>query len=133
MNSPLDFKPFIWRVSLASSIVLLILLPLVWWVGQLSSVLGALAGALVGLANVAAGAWLLARLLGGAGAKGQYGVLLGLKLLLLAASIFVVIRVFGFDGFGVLMGFTAIVVALVFAGLSVSHDDTPKENNDRVG
>lgn len=116
-----DGSAFVKLVFRACAVVLLLLLPVVWWVGQTPSVLGALVGCAIGLANTWAAAWLVQRLLTGPkDGKGAYGLMLAGKFLVLGLSIFVVVRVLRLDAFGILMGFTAVVVALMFGGFLFS-------------
>lgn len=95
----------------------LISLVLTWDLGW---VLGVALGGLLGVGNFYALRRLVGGLLGGDGARSRkqtvMGVLLTLKLGLLAAAIYLVIRFVPIEPLGLLCGISVVVVAIFFEG-----------------
>jgi len=124
----LHIAPFVKLASFASAVLVAAMLPIAWWVGGVAAVAGALCGAAAGLGSFAAAAWLLHRLLAVSRARAAYAVLLGIKLIVLALVVFVLVRVLGLHAFGLLMGYTAVLIGLVVSGaVHARHGETTEE------
>ena len=80
-----------------------------------TGLVAAVVGDLAGLLNLAALGWLMSRLLGAAsaGSKSAYGALLATKLGLFLGLLAILLWVLELPPLGVMLGFTALVVALV--------------------
>lgn len=123
---------FIRFVLVANVVAVLAVLPLAWLLGGTPAMVGAAAGGALGIANFAAVAWLLGRLLKGpaARAKPAYGLLLGGKFLVLAALIFFMVRVLGLDSVGVALGYSSMVLALLAGGFRYAVTPEPPGDGD---
>ncbi|MFT7621392.1 MAG: hypothetical protein ACI9WU_000555 [Myxococcota bacterium] len=109
---------FLRVVVMVSLAVLAATAPLAWWLGGLTTTIGCVGGALLGLANLFAMTWLVRRLVFGTGSnhsKGFLGVLLASKLVAFAVIAWLAVQVLGLDIIGFTLGFSAVVLGM-FAG-----------------
>lgn len=130
----MDSKGTFVRTALITNVILVLLVaPLAWWVGQLPTMLGALVGGLVGILNLFAMSWLLTRMVDGAastGSKPLYGAMLGGKFLAIVVVIFVAVVVLDLDALGFLMGLSTMVISLFVGGFVHATEGDVSENKE---
>jgi len=109
-------------------------LPLAWWLGGNSSLIAALVGGVLGMANFGAAAWSVKRLISASaeGRQALYGLLIVAKLTVLLVVVFVCIRYLLLEPAGFSLGYSAMVLALLIAGFVYSTrsavEETEREN-----
>lgn len=109
-------------------------LPLAWWLGDNSSLVAALIGGILGMANFGVAAWSVSRLIAASaeGKKAMYGGLIMVKLTVLLAVVFICIHYLALEPVGFTLGYSAMVLALLVAGFVYSTrsavEETEREN-----
>lgn len=90
-----------------------------WFFGQGSTLIGAAIGNVFGLINLAMLAWSVKRVIdkASAGKKAIYGGFIAVKLLIVFGAVFALIVVLEVDAIGFALGYTAVLMALIVAGL----------------
>ena len=90
-----------------------------WLLGSTALGIGAASGGALGVANFYLVAWLVRRMIRPAtGWKGIYGVMLAGKFFLLLVILWLAINVLGLDPVGFVLGYSAMVVALLIGGFA---------------
>lgn len=116
-----DFVTFVLRVSVVIAVVAMA--PLSWLIGEWVGVIGCFSGVIIGMANFYGLAWIVRRLLkvsASEGSKRRVGLLLAVKLVATLALIWLVIFLFGLDIHGFVLGFSAVVMAMLIGGFRAS-------------
>ena len=115
----------------ANAVVLVLSLPIAWFLAGWPAVTAAFVGGLLGFVNIYGIGWLVRRLMNGpmASSKPAYALALGAKFLLLASAVFVAIRVLDLHALGFILGFSSMVLALGIGAFlyATAPTSVPKE------
>jgi len=110
------------RITLAVAVAALVIALLAFLVGGTPTLIGAIAGGVLAVANGRAIAWVASGVISGTQKK-RMALLatLGLKTAALAACVWLLAKVFHLDAFGLCMGLGALVIGLLVASLGIAR------------
>ena len=110
------------RITRTVAIAALAIALVAFLLGGTPTLIGALAGGALAIANARAIAWVAARVIEGTTrTRAVLLSLLGAKTAILGTCVYVLAKVFHLDGFGLCLGLSALVLGMLVASLGIAR------------